>query len=446
MFSRSGTELARYVYVPTAAVYAAGQTDFYRPTAASGPAAVRFEVLASGAVRAGPGPGVGRLHEPLGRWHEQAFAGAYVVPYNPPPVVLGGPVGHAPGSVMPGYFLARLPAGAPLPTAAERRYTFASEADAVVPSSWGSVGWDSGVWAAPGLELTFPPGRRLVVGADLTARRVTLTEATMGQRWGGVVVRAPGRLDFAGVTVEKALVGVEVRSTGGTAGNVLTDVRLNGNGVGLLADFVTSVCPVLGGPCVVQRSGFTLAESCVTNSVFDDDLGLQGYGVWARHTDGTIVRSTVGAYAAPAVGANAAYGLFLDNADLDADRLRLQGNGAAPSSSFRDGVNVRPNGRLALSDLPLALGRNLLTSNVASAATLFVEDDGYATIGVGGSNTEVRNHLAHASSSGVIISNNNDPTDDDFVLLARRTHWGPGGNPPGAPPPAPSCPQGRWIR
>src|SRR5690606_7725328 len=216
----------------------------------------------------------------------------------------------------PDFFLARLPEGAAAPTASAQAYAFSDSTDVVIGSGWGTSG--ALAWDVPGLTLAFPEGRRLVVEANLSVTGATLTEAEAGQRWGGVAVYEPGSLDLDAVTVEKGEYGIDVNSTG----NTFTDVLLDGNGVGVLTGYACGPGGCGGG--ISPRSAFAMAESCVTNSVFSDVLGLDGYGIWARHTDGWIDASYV--------GGNEAYGLRLDDADLAAYRLLVEGNGTDSNS------------------------------------------------------------------------------------------------------------------
>jgi hypothetical protein len=178
--------LDRYVYVPTDAVYAATGTDFFRPDAEAGPTAVRFEVLTDeGAfeVKAGPGHDDGTSLERLGPFFEDAFAASYVLPYNHD-AYCAAATGACTGG-LPGYFLAPVDY---LPTSlTDLRFTFADEADVLIPGPWGTSGLLA--WDVAGLVLAFPESRRLVVEGALAVTDARLTAADEEEGWGGVVYR-----------------------------------------------------------------------------------------------------------------------------------------------------------------------------------------------------------------------------------------------------------------
>src|SRR5690606_18060813 len=213
----SDVRLARYVYVPTAAVYASGVTDFFRPEADTGPARVRIEVFDNGAVKAGPG--IAYTDGRVGPYFEDVFGQRYVIPYNHDHYAAA----CAPdcSAEAPGFFLARVPLSGDRPDADERRFEFADEADVRGPPSWGTGG--ALAWDVQNLVLAFPAGIRLLVEADLAVEGATLTEAAAGQGWGGVAVYEPGSLDFDAVTVTKAAVGIDVNAAWSTFDGVLLD-------------------------------------------------------------------------------------------------------------------------------------------------------------------------------------------------------------------------------
>ena len=159
----------RYVYVPSSVAYPAGETNFFRPAAATDLADVRFEVFADATVKARTGPG--------GPFYEDAFAGSYVIPYNH-----AYACGTGCAVEPPGYFLAPV---AEVPDATPPlRFTFAREADVLIPPAPTALMWD-----VPGLELAFPDDRLLIVEGGLDATGVRLTKADGALGWGGVVFR-----------------------------------------------------------------------------------------------------------------------------------------------------------------------------------------------------------------------------------------------------------------
>src|SRR5690606_38633045 len=123
---------------------------------------------------------------------EGVFAsdGPYVMPYDYGAYVAACAGASCPGG-RPDFFLARLPAGAPLPTAGAERYVFTGAADVVIPATWGTGG--ALAWDVPGLTLAFPEGRRLIAEGGLQATGVRLTAAVDSLGWGGLVFRqGPG--------------------------------------------------------------------------------------------------------------------------------------------------------------------------------------------------------------------------------------------------------------
>ena len=406
--------LARYVYSP--GVIANTGTGFFRPNTDGEAAPVHLEVYVHDTGTALEGRVRARASGDNEPYFEDAFASggptggiedAYVLAYDfgtYEATCLADALASTAGclSTPPDFFLARLPLTVDRPDDDERRFVFADEADAAV-----HPGWDV-TWAVDSLVLAFPADRRLLVEADLSVDGAVFTEAESGERWGGLAVYSPGSLDLDAVTVEKAEVGIEVSSDGGTAGNVFTDVLLDQNGVGILTGYD---CGQGGCQGLPSRSAFTMTESCVIDSRYLLNV-TEGHGIWARHTDATVSSSDV--------AANDAYGLLLDDADLSAYRLRVEGNGAGSSSD--DGARVLDGGDLTLSDLALAYEENLVEGNAGTE--VLVETDGYATIGLeyGG-----RNHVAvGADTSGVLVDN--APGND--TLRAAFTYWGTGGPPP----------------
>jgi hypothetical protein len=283
--------LARYVYVPSALAYGAGAENFYRPEATTGPAETRFEVYMAS-------PGVARVRAKtafVGAFFEDVFAAPdlYVVPYNhraacnpncpfPPP----------------GYFLARVPETGPPPTYADQEYTFAREADVVIPSGWGPVPWN-----VPGLTLRFPDDRRLVVEGALDATGVTLTKAAGALGWGGVVFRQPPSgastlaSGFHGVVVESVRRPTGQSTPRGSvevAGRTLTvdgesEVHSGANGaVGLLATGTDAEVTVTGFSQIRNNTGggvYATGGAHVTvdgqSQVEDNGVGGAGGGVRA---------------------------------------------------------------------------------------------------------------------------------------------------------------------
>jgi hypothetical protein len=208
--------LGRYVFVPTDIAYGAGATNFFRPEPGNGPADTRFEVNVD-TTAAFDVVGVRAKTAFVGPFLEEVFADAYVVPYNDAYVCTP--------ACPPGYFLARLPVGAARPDAAERRFTFASEADVAILETWGALGWD-----VEGLVVAFGPETRFrVKGGAFTADDVVFTAAdTTG--WLGLRFEEGSEGTLSGVTVEG------VKGPASTAGDAAVEVydgtvTLNGSTV-----------------------------------------------------------------------------------------------------------------------------------------------------------------------------------------------------------------------
>jgi hypothetical protein len=215
--------LRRYVYVPTDIAYTVGVENFYRPEAATVPASARFEVYRDGSGQ----PGVRAKSGFTSEFFEEAFGddGDYVIPYNHDHYTATCEVNcPADPDALPGYFLAPFPVTGNAPTTTTQRYTFADEADVVLPSEWETVSWD-----VPDLLLQFPAGRRLVAEGVLNATDVKLTAANATTGWLGVRFEegSVGTLD--GVTVER-VVSLQVDLPGDAAVEVYdADVTFNGS-------------------------------------------------------------------------------------------------------------------------------------------------------------------------------------------------------------------------
>ena len=250
--------------------------------------------------------------------------------------------------------------------------SFAEEDDGDLLSSWPDVTWD-----LPDVELRFSAGVGLDVQNYLSVEDVIFTEKIVfgasctetGTGWDGILVNASGEIHFDGVIVEHADVGIEIRSTG----NVIRNTLFDQNGVGILADFLQTNGFIPG------LSWFHLRESCVTNSVFDDVAGLEGYGIWGRYTNALIVNSTV--------EDNDAYGVFFDRADLIiAHGLLVTGNGQDASAPDRDGVRSGPFADITLaspmggSGIDVGPERNSIHDNAENQIS--VDVNGFATVGV----------------------------------------------------------------
>ena len=300
-------------------------------------------------------------------------------------------------------------------------YTLTADLDFKVPSNRAWT-WDASDVSA----LKFPQGTSLVVGGDLAADGVTFTEAAAGQGWDGVAVYAGGTLGLNGVTVSKAAVGVDVYSTG----NTFTNSFFTGNGVGIRSAYVQDHCPGPGVCFSGGRSSFTLDQSCVTGSDYNQQLGSMGYGIWARATDALITATTV--------EGNDAYGLRLDDADVAARRLLLTGNGGGNMGS-QDGARAFSNGDLTLASYfegfpdrgGVALGLNSVRDNAGDEISL--TGDGYATVGLVCSLTFCpdANRVSEAGFPGdfdYLIAN-----DTKEIIKANRTYWA---TTPAAPPAA----------
>ncbi len=272
-------------------------------------------------------------------------------------------------------------------------------------------------WNFGAVTVAFAPGSGVVVSGTMNADGTTFAEAEAGQGWDGIAVYGSGRLDFDGVTVAEAAVGVTVRSDG----NTFTRSVFTGNGVGILSDFE---CPFASECPDSNRSSFTLAQSCVIESVYDAVAGLEGYGVWARYADVQITQSTI--------ETNDAYGLRLDEADVSAYKLLLTGNGVDPISLGRDGAQILPGGDLTLSSFfsgssgtqsspSYAAGLNSLRDNAEDE--IGVELGGYTFIG------DICGITTCPTSNRV--SESGFPGDGDYlidneatqIIKASRTYW-----------------------
>ena len=402
-FSTSASEadvIARYVYV--SGPDTSDQT-FYRPSSSAGSSDIVFWVVVEDnetLVKAKDGS----------NYYEDVFANGYVLPYDlsyycqdttssPCPT---GSITHI------GYFLSPV-AYVPSSTSG-RTFTFAAEGTARVFEEWTTT------WDIPNLTLRFPQGRKLIVEGELEADGVTFTEAASEQGWGGVAVYSGGTLDFDGVTVSDAEVGVDVYSTG----NTFTNSFFTGNGVGIRSAYEQNYCPGLEACLIGDRSSFTLDQSCVTGSEYDPIDGLDyGYGVWARGTDALITATTV--------EGNDAYGLRLDDADVAARRLLLTENGTG-SMFFPDGARALSNGDLTLASYfegfpdrgGVALGLNSIRDNEDHEISL---QDGYTTVGLVCSLTFCpdANRISESDFPGdfsLLIDN-----DTKEIIQAYRTYW-----------------------
>lgn len=223
---------------------------------------------------------------------------------------------------------------------------------------------------ASGYTLQFPDGKRLIARGDFIAEGATFTEADAGQGWGGIAVYSGGTLDLDAVTITDAEVGIEVHS----AGNHFNDVLLDGNGVGLLAG---PHC-AYGGLCIEERSAFSMASSCVTNSEADPLDPDTGYGIWALAADAAIATTTV--------EDNDGHGLFLGDADVAVNDFLLTTNGG---SRDQDGARVSSGGDLTLASyftggvderLSFLPGANAVTDN--DRHQIAIQLGGYGTVGL----------------------------------------------------------------
>jgi hypothetical protein len=252
--------IARYVYVPTDVAYDTGETGFFRPDTDTDAAAVRFEVFDGGVVKAGPGPGDGTDLDRLGPFFEDVFAGSYVLPYNRGIYCAAASPACPPSP--PNYFLALVD---DLPNATTRRFTFAEEADVLIPDDWAPLAWD-----VANLFLHFSDDRRLIVEGTLLADDVTLTKADGADGWGGVVFRQSAEFVSAPVNVlyESVVEYVDRDPVPGlaapqgaveVAGRSLTvsggtEIRDNTDAVGLLATG-TAIVNVTGLSVIRNNDG-----------------------------------------------------------------------------------------------------------------------------------------------------------------------------------------------
>jgi hypothetical protein len=399
--SSTNEVLGTYAYVP--ATERDGRGTFYLPWEGQliSDWDTYFEVVyENGEYVTKAGRGAGTLYE-------DEFSGLYTIPYDLPYYCAQtGCNANADRSFLAKVDYIPIPQ---FPGEPYREFTLAAEADARVISDW------SPTWDVQDLVVKAPPSRKLVVEGDLTAEDVTFAEADAGLGWGGVAVYAGGTLDFDGVTVSDAEVGVDVYSDG----NTFTNSFFTGNGVGIRSSYEQDYCDGLPACFIGDRSSFTLDQSCVTESEFD--LGSsEGYGIWARGTDATVMQSTV--------EGNDAYGLRLDDADVAARSLLLADNGTGSSTSS-DGVRAASNGDLTLASYfegttgrgTIALGLNSVRDNARHEISL--SDEGYTTVGLVCSLTSCpdANRVSEAGFPGDFdFLIRNEPKED---IQAHRTYW-----------------------
>ena len=135
-------------------------------------------------LKAGPGADLDPPHVAT-TFYENCFAGSYVIPYNTDYFqnVCGGQSGPISNFFL--YPLKRVLRPASGQNGSGQSdpldYTFASEADVVIPSAWNGT-----TWGIPGLTLRFPENRKLIVEGDLTASGVTFTASDPAYGWRGI--------------------------------------------------------------------------------------------------------------------------------------------------------------------------------------------------------------------------------------------------------------------
>ncbi len=273
-------------------------------------------------------------------------------------------------------------------------------------------------WNFEDVTVEFAPGARLLADGNVNADGTTFTEGDAGQGWGGVGIFFAGTLDFDGVTVTEAKIGVEVFSD-----NVLiSDSDFLGNEVGIASGYVTRYCatpPNCPAAQALERSSFSLVDSRVAESVADPTGSANtGIGIAARNTDAEII----GGLGDTFIGYNDGFGLVVWNADVfPYQETRVVGNG-------NDGVRMTSNGDLQMTNFIGDPGNDCVVDNTDEEIELSA--DSYLFIGNnfrGGQNSIFDDDLdddtyliARGSSSGSVLP----------AIPAERTYWGTGGAPP----------------
>lgn len=311
-------------------------------------------------------------------------------------------------------------------------FTFSDQADVIIPSGWPDQDWDYS-----GLELRFPGDISLEARLPFASSSALYTDKVSGyvpntcepicSGWSGILVKGnDGQVNFDGVVVEHADVGIEIRTDND---NVIANSRFDQNGIGILADHVNAGLEA-------QRSRFLLQESCVTNSEFVLN-GSQGYGIWARSTNADIESATV--------EGNGGYGLFVDNADVDAFDMLVTENGAS-SSSAMDGVRSGANGDLILSSyFSTCSSESFGSGNVCGSGEnairhnerdeLSIQASGYANVGdiCGIASCPGVNRISDGTTFNAnnrLIGNESSTT----TISAERTYWYDTATTPADPP------------
>ncbi len=267
-------------------------------------------------------------------------------------------------------------------------------------------------WTLDNLTIKLPPGAGVIVNGTLNASGSTFTARDPQQGWGGVAVYFTGTLDFDGVTVSDAEVGVEVFSDH----VLISDSDFFRNGVGIASEYVARYCPD-PGTCdalpAPERSSFVLIDSRITDSQTDGTT-TTGVGIAARNTDAEI-RNTLIDY-------NDGFGLVVWNADIFPYRENIVvGNGD-------DGLRFFQSGDLRMTNLFDADGLNCVTDNTDEEIQL--STDAYLFMGnadTGGENAVFDDDL-DADTYLILRNQSSDPVQGTIPAL--RTYWGTGGAPP----------------
>lgn len=268
-------------------------------------------------------------------------------------------------------------------------------------------------WEWFGTELEFEVNTGVVSNGLFAADSTSFTAESPGAGWDGILIAGDdGDIQFDGVIVEYADVGVEIRSDNS---NYIKNTLLEDNGVGVLADYVGA------GGMAPERSSFHLRESCVLNSNYSGlDPDEYGYGIWGRYTDAKIVNSTL--------EDNDSYGVFLENADIVvAHGMLVESNGNDIFSSDRDGMR---SGVYADATLASSVGgggfdvgpeRNNIHDN--GYDEISIEDTGFITLGEACSESPCptgNTVYGTFSSSGPYLIHNLPASS----IPAERVYWG----------------------
>ena len=387
--------IARYTFLGlNQALGGSYKNDFYVPLPyVGGTPDVGFGIyLEDGApvVRAFP---IGPREDPAESYESAFGSSRYVLPFE-----------TRPGLPRLGHFLAPLDPSGPLPDLdAAPSYTFSGASDVLIGAAHAYE------WDVSNLTLAFPGDTRLVVEGDLAADGVTFTDADGqgGRRWGGVAVYAGGSLDFDGVTVSGAAVGVDVYATDVS----ITSSTLTGNITGLRSAYVQNYCPGLEVCLIGNQSSFMLEGVSVVDNA--------GIGILARHAEDISITDTE-------IKGNAGDGLFLWGADVvDFRRNYVEDNGGV-------GIAVADNAALSFTEadapfFPRPIGEVRVANN--GGDEVYVGEGGYFFAGqtsLGGGQNAIFDDSPAANT--YLLYN-----DTKAQVAAEETFWGlPSGPPAGS--------------